>query len=98
MPHRTNLVFWLLTLLVLVGAILSISERSKVTEEVSLQKVFKDLENKLQDVHKISIKNREKVIDLSLKDKEWVLTNRNNFIASQEVVKAFALDTALDRA
>ena len=41
MPLRTNLVFWLLTLLVLVGAILSISERSKVTEEVSLQKVFK---------------------------------------------------------
>ena len=46
MPLRTNLVFWLLTLLVLVGAIVSISERSKVTEEVSLQKVFKDLENK----------------------------------------------------
>ena len=59
---------------------------STVTEEVSLQKVFKDLENKLQDVHKISIKNREKVIDLSLRDQEWVLTNRNNFIASQEVV------------
>ena len=91
MPLRTNLVFWLLTLLVLVGAIVSISERSKVAEEVSLQKVFKDLENTLQDVHKISIKNREKVIELSLTDKEWVLTNRNNFIASQEVVRGLLL-------
>ena len=91
MPLRTNLVFWLLTLLVLVGAIVSISERSEVIEEVSLQKVFKDLENKLQDVHKISIKNRENAIDLSLKNKEWVLTDRNNFIASEEVVKGLLL-------
>ena len=41
MPLRTNLVFWLLTLLVLVGAILSISERSKVTEEVSSKRYLK---------------------------------------------------------
>ena len=45
------------------------------------------MENKLQYVHNISIKNRENAIDLSLKNKEWVLTDRNNFIASEEVVK-----------
>ena len=60
MPLRTNLIFWLLTLLVLVGAIVSISERSAVTESVVLKKVFKNLENKLQDVQntKINIHNK----------------------------------------
>ena len=91
MSLKTNLIFWLLTLLVLVGAIISIFERSVVTEEVALQRVFKGLDKKLQDVHKLSIENREKAINLGRKNQEWVLTDRSNFVASEGAVKALLL-------
>ena len=58
-------------------------------ESYENQPVFKDLKNKINDIHQVIIQNNQASLDFYLKDGEWQLKGYEDFPVYQERVRSF---------
>ena len=92
MKLRAFLIFTLVTFLIVVAAIISISERfDSENTEIWDKPVLEGFAEKIESVSKISVKDKNQILTVTKLGNNWVLTSRNNYLASPEFVNGLLL-------
>lgn len=87
MNKRKLLILFIITLVVIVTAAITAKLRAP---QVSLEKqvLFPDFDTHINQVHAITIQGNQKIANLELKGKQWVVTNMDNYPALFNRVRA----------
>ena len=88
MSSRSVLIFSVITAIVVIIASISITSRYNTESSgISERAVFVGLAEQIGDVKTIVLRDKDKRITVKKDNKNWVLADRNNYLASSEAVR-----------